>query len=100
MVNEWCSEQVERRVSFAGSVEASQLVSVLTTNEETDVPVGRIKLDFDKRSKSIWRAINRLCDKRVIERYYSRYPVHNRSRCRLRMVSVLDRIVHALETTE
>ena len=76
-------------------IEASLVSSRLVAQQP---PIGWTKLDPQKRSSQYWASVRRLSESKQIESYHSNLPRHNRSRIRLRIVNVLDRLTQALET--
>lgn len=99
-VIQWLDDAVLNDVLWHGGdgVEASDFV--IRFNGRGDAPPGWDQLSDDRQQKQVWHSIDRLCKKRLIERYYSKRRDHNRSRVRLREVNVLDRLVHELEKSD
>jgi hypothetical protein len=94
-VHEWIHRAIVEIVTrFNGDgIEASDMHAALMCHAP---PPGWLMLDAQKRSSQFWRALGRLVKKKVIEEYHSGALGHERSRARLRLANVLDRLTHAL----
>jgi len=99
-VNAWIHGAIIRLVTPYGGegIEANEMHGPLRRLD--DAPKGWELLGPDKRSSQFWRAVRRLCEKKMIEEYHSNAPGHEKSRIRLRLANVLDRLVHSLKDDE
>lgn len=95
LANEWARRKILEAVMSSGAIgiTASGLVGMLTLDEGDDVPAGLVGMTSDRRGRLIWRNINRLMDKRVIEDFQD---PDNYNWMTLRTVNVLDRMTYAL----
>jgi len=94
-VHDWIHKAIIAVVTSYGGdgIEGGEVPGELARH---DPPNGWGLLDAQKRSSQFWRAVRRLSDKKMIEEYHSNAQWSERSRVRLRLANVLDRLTHAL----
>jgi len=94
----WLRAQIQIcLVPFGGDgIEGGQLAILF--GHRAGAPEGWHNLSSDQQRRQFWQTVRRLEKERRIETYHSAQPGHNKSRTRLRLSNVLDRMSYALET--